>query len=163
MRLMLACRLFLRALRDADFARRVLAAPSGTAAPRRSEALELLAVLQREGRLVDFLQEPIAAFSDAQIGAAVREVHAGCNRALSRLFGLAAAMPQAEGGAVRIEAGYDSGCVRLTGSVAGAPPYAGTLQHAGWRATRCTLPAWTGSAAAVMVVAPAEVEVGKQA
>ena len=170
MHLLLASRLFLRALFDAAFARRALApestqppAPAATAvkppAPNRSEALELLAVLQREGRLVDFLQEPITSYSDAQIGAAVRDVHAGCSRALERIFGLTAAIPQTEGSSLRIEPGQDTANLRLTGAVSGTPPYSGTVQHAGWRATRCALPAWTGTPAAIQLVAPAEVEI----
>ena len=168
--LCLAFRLFLRALRDATFAQRALALdtapkPAATpvaaapAAPRRSEAVELLAVLQREGRLVDFLQEPITSYSDAQIGAAVRDVHSGCSRTLDRIFGLAAAIPDAEGSTLHIAAGQDTSNVRLTGAVTGAPPYTGIVQHAGWRATRCTLPDWTGNAASTLLIAAAEVEI----
>lgn len=166
MRLLNACRLFLRALREPDFATRQLApvpvpaslpAPMPTAA--RSEAIELLAVMQREGRLVDFLQEPIATYEDAQIGAAVREVHAGCQRALERIFGPVPVMSQTEGSRVQIPIGYDPSGIKLTGAVTGAPPYAGTLQHAGWRASRCILPTWTGSEAAAMLIAPPEVDV----
>src|SRR5207302_2940697 len=51
-------------------------------APTRGEALTLLAVLQREARFVDFIKEPIAAYTDAQIGAAVRSVHKDCAAAL---------------------------------------------------------------------------------
>ncbi len=170
MHLFQACRLFFRALRDAEFARRALAtepavkpAPAARAseppAPGRSEALELLAVLQREGRLVDFLQEPITSFSDAQIGAAVRDVHAASSRALERIFGFAAVLSEPEGSTVRIEAGQDTSCIRLTGAVTGTLPYVGTVQHAGWRATRCALPAWTGNNASVLLIAPAEVEI----
>ena len=168
MRLTLACRLFFRALRDAEFAARALApvaaakplpATNVPAAPSRSEALVLLALLQREGRLVDFLQEPITAFTDAQIGAAVRDVHAGSRRALERIFGLAAAIPEAEGSTLRITAGQDTSSVRLTGAVTGTPPYTGIVQHGGWRATRCALPAWTGNQASVLLIAPAEVEI----
>ena len=168
MHLRLACRLFFRALRDADFAGRVRALDAPTkplptapvpAVPRRNEAVELLAVLQREGRLVDFLQEPITSYSDAQIGAAVRDVHSGCSRALDRVFGLAAAVPEAEGSTLRIVCGQDTSHVRLTGAVTGAPPYTGIVQHAGWRATRCALPDWTGNAASTLLIAPAEVEI----
>ncbi len=162
MRLLNACRLFMRALRDPGFAARQLAAPAPAvpaARVARSEAIELLAVLQREGRLVDFLQEPIATYEDAQIGAAVREVHAGCQRALERIFGPVPAMSQTEGSRVQVPAGYDPTGIKLTGAVTAAPPYSGTLQHAGWRASRCALPSWTGSDAAAMLIAPPEVEV----
>src|SRR5207253_6846543 len=36
-------------------------------------AVQLLAILQREGRLLDFLQEDVDGYADAQIGAAVRD------------------------------------------------------------------------------------------
>ncbi len=39
-------------------------------ASTRSDAVTLLAALQREARLVDLIQENLAAYSDAQIGAA---------------------------------------------------------------------------------------------
>lgn len=174
MRLLLACRLGFRALCDGAFARRALELDTASQSmpvvraveppvPPRSEAVELLAVLQREGRLVDFLREPITSYSDAQIGAAVREVHAGCSRAVERIFGLVAAIPEAEGSAMRIAAGQDTSGLRLTGAVTGALPYTGTVQHAGWRATHCTLPAWTGQASAALLVAPAEVEISPAA
>ncbi len=170
MRLGQAFSVFFRLLRDAAFAERVAQAeqlpasePGASAAtppaPPRSDALTLLGVLQREGRLVDFLQEPIATYSDAQIGAAVRDVHRGCRTALERLFGLVPVLDQAEGAEVRVEKGYDPGRLRLTGQVTGSPPYQGTLFHPGWAATRCELPEWTGSAATALVVAPAEVEI----
>ena len=47
-------------------------------------AIQLLALFQRDGRLVDFLFEDIAAYGDAQVGAAVREVHASCRRVIDR-------------------------------------------------------------------------------
>lgn len=178
MRLIQAFSVFFRILGDARFAARVAGldrpepavtpapapvnatvAPAAPAGPRRSEALTLLGVLQREGRLVDFLQEPIDGYTDAQIGSAVREVHRGCSQALRRLFDLAPAIAVAEGAAYRVEKGYDPGRVRLTGQVAGTPPWNGTVAHPGWEARRCELPEWTGSAAAERVVAPAEVEI----
>ena len=35
-----------------------------------ASALQVLSMLQREGRLIDFLQEEVAPFSDAEVGAA---------------------------------------------------------------------------------------------
>lgn len=125
----------------------------------RSEALTLLSVLQREGRLVDFLQESIDGYPDAQVGSAVREVHRACRQTLERIFGLGPAMNGAEGSTVRIEKGYDPGRVRLTGKLSGSPPYSGTLVHPGWEATRCDLPEWSGGNASSRIVAPAEVEI----
>mgnify|MGYP000881520052 CR=1 FL=1 len=128
-------------------------------ASRRSEAVTLLAVLQREGRLVDFLQEPIDAYPDAQVGAAVREIHRDTRQALDRIFGLKPALPANEGAEQQVPPGYDPARIRLVGQVTGNPPYRGTVVHPGWEATRCELPDWTGSDASARVVAPAEIEI----
>ncbi len=125
---------------------------------RRGDALTLLAVLQREARLVDFLKEPIAPYSDAQVGAAVRDVHRDAAAALDRLFGLQPVMSEEEGSPVQVSPGADAARIRLTGNVTGTPPFRGTLRHAGWEATKAQLPEWSGSVAASSVIAPAEVE-----
>jgi hypothetical protein len=134
-----------------------VAAPSP---PKQNPAVTLLATLQREARLVDFLREDLSAYSDDQIGAAVREVHRDSAKALDRVFGLQPVLTDAEGAAVEVPAGFDAGRIRLTGKVAGSPPYRGALRHHGWEATRCDLPTYTGSPAAAQTIAPAEVEVG---
>ena len=171
-----AFRLFFRALANPDFAAQgerildatlessvvVAATPSGPAAPafaapKRSEAVTLLSVLQRESRLIDFLKEDIATFSDAQIGSAVRDVHRDARGVLDRLFALRPIMTQPEGSEVQV-AGSGTGRIRLTGNVTGQPPFRGTLRHAGWEASKQQLPEWTGDAASASVIAPAEVE-----
>ncbi|HET6251402.1 MAG TPA: DUF2760 domain-containing protein [Tepidisphaeraceae bacterium] len=131
---------------------------SSRPAAARSDALTLLSVLQREARLVDFLKENISAFDNAQIGAAVRDVHRDAGAVLDRLFSLRPVMSEAEGTAVSIASGTDAARVRLTGNVTGQSPYRGTLRHSGWEASKTQLPEWNGSAAAANVVAPAEVE-----
>jgi len=127
-------------------------------APVRSEALTLLATLQREARLVDFLKEPLGEYTDAQIGAVARDVHRDCGKVLDRLFAPAPVVDQQEGADVEVPAGFDAGRYRLAGNVVGEPPFRGRLVHHGWEATRCDLPAWTGSASAARIVAPVEVE-----
>lgn len=127
--------------------------------PRRSEAVSLLAVLQREARFVDFIKEQIAGYSDAQIGAAVRDVHQGCAAVLERFFALQPVSAAAEGASIEVPRNFDPAQFRVTGNVTGAPPFRGTLQHHGWKATKSELPDWTGSEASALVVAPAEVEV----
>jgi hypothetical protein len=134
------------------------AKPAPPPAPARSDALTLLSVLQREARFVDFFKEEIASYADAQSGAAVRDIHRDTAAALERIFALRPAMPQSEGASVEVPAGYDAGRVRLTGNVAGEPPYRGTLRHGGWEAGKVQLPEWNGTDAAARVVAPAEVE-----
>jgi len=133
------------------------AAPA-PAKPQRSDALSLLATLQREGRLLDFLKEPIDAYSDAQIGAAVRDIHRDCAAVLERQFALRPVVEQQEGSVVSV-AGNSAGRIRTTGPKAGQPASSGTLVHPGWLATRCELPTWTGDSTSALVVAPAEVEI----
>lgn len=120
-------------------------------------ALQLLAVLQREGRFVDFLEEDLAAFPDAAVGAAARAVHDGCRKALADLLGLEPVLKDPEGAQVTVERGFDPALVRLTGNVVGDPPFRGALRHHGWRVKEVKLPAPADGEDA-SVVAPAEVE-----
>lgn len=128
--------------------------------PRRSEALTMLAVLQREGRLVDFLTEPIDGYTDAQIGAAVREVHRDCAAALDRIFQIKPLSDVDEDQMTEVPAGFSAMRTRLVGQVEGDPPYRGAVRHRGWVAEACRLPSWQGDPADAMVIAPVEVEVG---
>ena len=120
-------------------------------------ALRLLALLQQEGRLIDFLEEDITPYGDAQVGAAVRAIHTGCRAALHQRMQIERIYTQEDGAAVEVPAGFDTGEVRLTGNVHGAPPFKGVLQHGGWKVSGVMLPKSTGVDAAVL--APAEVEV----
>jgi hypothetical protein len=127
-------------------------------APARSEAISLLAALQREARFLDFLMEPLAGYADAQVGAVARDVHRDCGAVVKRLFDPKAAVSQEEGSPLDVPAGFDAGRFRLTGNVAGQPPFHGRLVHPGWEAQKCELPTWTGSKETARVIAPAEVE-----
>jgi hypothetical protein len=136
------------------------AEPPPPPAPARADprpALQLLAVLQREGRLVDFIEEDLTGFPDAAVGAAARTVHAGCKRALEELFGLEPVLREPEGAQVTVERGFDPAAVRLTGNVVGEPPFRGALRHHGWRAREVKLPPVADGKDA-SVLAPAEVE-----
>lgn len=131
--------------------------PPAPPKPARSEALTLLETLQREARLIDFLKEDIAGYQDAQIGAAVRDIHRDAAKALERLFALRPVLEQAEGSPVTL--GNDQvGRVRLVGNVREGAT-SGSLVHHGWVATKAELPIWSGPKEAERVVAPAEVEV----
>ena len=121
-------------------------------------ALDLLALLQREGRLIDFLEEDIASFEDADIGAAARVVHEGCRKALRAHVPLEPVCDDEEGARVTLGEGYDASRFKLTGEVGAKAPDYGTLRHRGWRAKRIELPKSVGARDAT-VLAPAEVEI----
>jgi hypothetical protein len=123
----------------------------------RDGALALLALLQREGRLVDFLREPLDGFSDADIGAAARDVHRGCRKVLDQHLSLEPVMPGAEEAKVAVPKGFDPAEIRLIGEAKGEPPFRGTLRHHGWRVVDAKLPA-LAEGVDRMVIAPAEVE-----
>jgi hypothetical protein len=178
-RIIIAVRAFLAALASAGSAAKIQAALDGPAlpkvdgdakspqppapreapAPTRSEALTLLAALQREARLVDLVQQPLGSFSDDQIGAAARTVLGDCGVVLNRFFALEAVLSQEEESLCNVPAGYDPGRYKLSGRVEGSGPFHGKLVHHGWRATTVKLPAWSGSKDSALVIAPAEVEV----
>ena len=120
-------------------------------------ALQLLALLQRHGRFVDFLEEDVAKFSDAEIGAAARVVHEGSRKAVREHFTIVAVREEKEEARVEIPAGFDAGAIRLTGNVVGEAPFQGTLRHRGWKCTEVRLPKIT-EGHDVRVIAPAEVE-----
>lgn len=120
-------------------------------------ALQLLALFQREARLIDFTQENLSAYSDADIGAAARVVHEGCSKVLREHFTIDAVRSEAEGSRVVLEAGFDASAVRLTGNVVGSAPFRGTLSHRGWRASEVRLPK-LAEAHDASILAAAEVE-----
>jgi Domain of unknown function (DUF2760) len=135
---------------------RVSPSPAPVAAVEPT-AIEMLALLQRDGRLVDFLMEDIAQYADGQVGAAVREVHTGCRQSLMQHLTLTPVLDAQEGGRVTVDAGTDAARVKIVGNVSGQPPFQGVLRHRGWTAARVALPSLPPSARSV--VAPAEVEV----
>ena len=118
----------------------------------------MLALLQREGRLIDFLQEDVSSFSDAEIGAAARVVHAGSRKVVDQYLTLEPVLKDAEGSSVTVPAGFNAERIRLTGNVAGQPPFRGALKHHGWIATSIRFPAMS-PALDPRVIAPAEVEI----
>ncbi|HEY5936808.1 MAG TPA: DUF2760 domain-containing protein [Kofleriaceae bacterium] len=123
----------------------------------RDGALALLALLQREGRLVDFLRESIDGASDGDIGAAAREVHRGCRKVLDQHLSFEPVMPGEEEAKVSVPKGFDPAEVRLVGEAKGEPPFRGTLRHHGWRVVDAKLP-MLAEGVDRAVIAPAEVE-----
>jgi hypothetical protein len=113
-------------------------------------AVQMLALLQRDGRLIDFL-------ADTQLGSAVRTIHETCRQVLDRYVKLEPILNSEEDQPVTVEVGFDPAAIKLIGNVAGEPPVRGVLRHRGWRVKEVNLPPLP-QAAGRMVIAPAEVE-----
>lgn len=179
-RICLACRVFFAVLVDGQFASRVQTLCAGeqprepSIAPRTPPAspakpmavleqvapdgaLQLLGLLQREARFIDFIQEDVAAYADAEIGAAARVVHDGCGKVLRDNFTLRPVREENEGSRVTLPAGFDAAAIRVTGNVVGQPPFSGSVTHRGWRVVDTRLPKLS-SGHDLRIVAPAEVE-----
>jgi hypothetical protein len=169
-RLLFALQVFWRILSDPAFAvqvgglsrREALPAPAAAEPVALREtapesALQLLGLLQQEGRFVDFLQENVSAYSDTDIGAAARVIHEGCRRALREHLRIEPVRTEAEGSRLTLEEGFNAGTVRLTGNVVGKPPFTGTLMHRGWQVAEFKLPK-LATGHDVHILAPAEVE-----
>lgn len=133
--------------------------PAAPKKPSRSDAITVLATLQREARLLDLVSETLDDYSDAQVGAASRTVLKDSKKVLDRLFGLKPLSADQDGSSQSVPEGFDPNQVRLTGNVTGSAPYSGRLAHHGWKATQCEIPTWSGSKEAALIVAPMEVEV----
>jgi hypothetical protein len=131
--------------------------PAATPESSHASALYLLSMLQREGRLVDFLQEEVAGFSDAEVGAAARVVHEGCRKVVRQYLTIESVLKDSEGARVSVPLGFDAQRIRLTGNVAGQPPFHGSLKHHGWTTTEVKFPA-VPTTLDLRVIAPAEVE-----
>jgi len=178
-RIVLAFRAFLAALFDGSKAQAINAALTGLALPKnntvenakrevalpaaavpaRNEAVTLLVALQREARFVDLVKQPLANFSDEQIGSAARTVLGDCQKVLDRFFDLQPLSDGPEGSPFDVPVGYDPGRYKVSGRVEGNGPFHGQLIHHGWKATAVKLPEWTGSKDVALVIAPAEVEI----
>ena len=129
-------------------------APSRTTA---DGALQILGILQRDSRLVDFLMEDISGCADDQVGAAVRELHDQCRDAVARYVKLEPIIDGVEGTPVKAP-GNDANLVKFVGNVPATPPPGGTLRHKGWRATKVDMPALAAKQDPA-ILAPAEIEI----
>jgi hypothetical protein len=125
--------------------------------PNPAYALQLLAILQRDSRLLDFLMEDIASFDDDQIGAAVRSLHDQARDSLARYLSLQPVIDGVEGAYTR-PATADPAAVKFIGNVPATKPEGGTLRHKGWRAAKVDLPALNRKQDA-SIIAPAEIEI----
>lgn len=120
-------------------------------------ALQLLSLLQKEARFIDFIKEDVSAFADADIGAAARVVHQGCSKVINEHFRLAPVSQDVEGSRVTLNKGFDAAAFRLTGNIVGEAPFSGVLVHKGWQVTELHLPKLTEGHNA-KIIAAAEVE-----
>ena len=174
MRILLAFRCFFNILFSGELSGEVLtqlnltrrgAAPAPAAAPKPAApvvkssdgALQLLGILQRDSRLIDFLMEDIAGYADDQVGAAVRELHDQCRDAVARYVTLQPVIDGVEGTFAQAPS-KDPNVVKFVGNVPASPPAGGILRHKGWRAAKVDLPALAGKQDA-NIIAPAEIEV----
>ena len=136
------------------------AAPAAAAAPSAKAsdgALQMLSIMQRDSRLLDFLMEDLTSYSDDQIGAAVRELHDQCRDSVSRYVTLQPVIDGVEGTFAQAPS-KDPGIVKFVGNVPATPPAGGTLRHKGWRAAKVDLPALPAKQDAT-ILAPAEIEI----
>ena len=117
----------------------------------------MLAILQRDSRLIDFLMEDITAYSDGQVGAAVRELHNQCRDSIARYIALQPLIDGVEGAFAKAPSA-DPNLVKFIGNVPATPPPGGILRHRGWRAAKVELPALAAKQDP-SVIAPAEIEI----
>ncbi len=120
-------------------------------------AVQMLALLQRDGRLIDFLTENISPYPDAQLGAAVRTIHEACRKVLDNYVKLEPILNSEEDQPVIVQGGFDPAAIKLLGNVRGEPPIRGVLRHKGWHVKEVNLPPLPQGSGR-MVIAPAEVE-----
>jgi hypothetical protein len=120
-------------------------------------AVQMLVLLQRDGRLIDFLAENISDYPDVQLGAAVRTIHETCRQVLDHYVKLEPILTSEEDRPVTVQKGFDPAAIKFIGNVAGEPPVRGVLRHKGWRVKEVNLPPLPQGTGR-MVIAPAEVE-----
>ncbi len=120
--------------------------------------LRMLALLQAESRLVDFLMEDIQGYSDEQIGQSVREIHKKAQAALKQHAVIEQVLQGTEGEKATVQKGFDPSAIRVVGNVTGEPPFTGEIQHVGWRVKELKL-ATPPEGADEFVLQPAEVQI----
>ena len=131
--------------------------PAPFANQSEAEIVAFFGLLQEKGRLIDFLMEDIARYEDAEVGAAARVIHQGCQQVLQEYFSISAISEAQEGAQVTVPAGYSPDHYRLVGKLTGNPPFTGTLLHKGWKTEFVKLPRIV-TTERLPPIAPAEVE-----
>ena len=120
-------------------------------------ALQLLSLLQQEGRLIDFLHEDVSQYQDAEIGAAARVIHQGSQKVIQDYFAFSPIRTEEEESRITLEDGFNAQEIQLTGNVTGSAPFTGTLVHKGWRVDSTRLPT-VAKGHNCNIIAKAEVE-----
>ncbi len=133
-------------------------APPAETAAFDDRVVDILTLLQKKGRLIDFLQEDLGGYDDRQVGAAVRNIHKGCREALAEYVRISPVMWETEGHEVIVSEGFDPSAIRLTGNVVGSPPFKGVVRHAGWRVVSTKIPPRPRHHD-TSIIEPAEVEI----
>jgi hypothetical protein len=133
--------------------------PAGPPKPAKPSGapLRLLALLQAESRLVDFLMDDLQQASDEQIVAAAREVHRKAQKALKDHAVIEQVLPGNEGENTTVQKGFDPSAIRVVGNVTGEPPFTGAINHPGWRVKELKL-ATPAEGIDEFVLQPAEVQ-----
>jgi hypothetical protein len=161
MGLILGVRAFFKALREPEKAQEFVDdKPKEVPAVEFTDKshLRLLTMLQQSSRLVDFLMEDIAAYDDAQVGAAVRKIHEDSRQCLEELVTIRSVIDENEGATITVPRGYDPIKLKVVGHVRGEPPFVGVVIHKGWEAHKSSLPQKVGKQLG-KVISPAEIEV----
>jgi len=119
--------------------------------------LQLLSLLQKSGRFVDFLKQDVTGFSNKEVGEAARVVHEGCAQVFSKYFEITPVSEEEEGSQITLEQGFDPAFFCLSGNIQNNAPYRGELVHPGWQVTSAQLPTLTQTDS-LHVICPAEIE-----
>jgi len=132
-----AFKAFFRIIKDNEFARMFEKLDKGGLC----EPASILALLQRQGRFIDFIQEDISGYGDAQIGGVARTIHQGCNKILKEYITIEPVVKEEEGASITVPEGFDASTIKLVGNVTGNPPFKGTVAHHGWKILNSRIPA----------------------
>ncbi len=135
------------------------AEPKETTSP--FPAFQVLKLLQRDGRFIDFIKEDLSSYEDHQVGAAVRSLQESWKKIIDEYFQLEPVLKEQEGSPIILEEGFDVSSIKLTGDVVGKPPFRGVIRHRGWKLVKINLPSTIEKEKQELVVAPAEVEIEK--
>jgi hypothetical protein len=128
--------------------------PASKESSGRSDALTLLNTLQREARFLDLAHESLDMYTDAQIGAAARDVLRDTRKSLDKMFEIKPLLSAKEGDSIDLPETLSPVRWKLLGGKANR----GVVVHAGWMATKTEIPKWSGSRDDSMVLAAAEID-----